>query len=88
MSPQHELLLLIRDARARGFELNDEVLRREILALVDERQRQAMTLYWLEDLTQAETARTMGITQKRVSELVAAGCRNLAARIALLATRV
>lgn len=84
MDPQAELLALIRDARARGFRLDDEVLRRELAQLVDQRQAEAMRLYWLEGRKQVQVAQAMGITQPTVVKLLRKGATNLAARIASL----
>lgn len=81
----NELLRAIRDARARGFHLNDEILLRELASLADPRQAEALIHYWLDDKTQVETAEAMGITQPAVHRLLKAGAAGLAARIVLLA---
>lgn len=89
MDPQAELLKVIRDARARGFQLDDRLLRREIALLVDQRQAEAMMLYWVDGIeNQAAIARRMGTSQQAVSKLLRKGSTNLAARLARLALLV
>lgn len=84
MTIRDELLLAIREARARGAVVNDYILRRELALLTDQRQAQALHAYWVLNFTQAQVAQAMDITQPAVAKLLKKGAVNLAARLAAL----